>query len=460
MQSSRLRVLPKKIAKGAPPLVCPPDKSVTHRAFLFSLLSPEKSVVRRPLLGQDCLASLEAVRKLGAKVGRHDELIELTGFGVGDFLMRGSKGAPLVLDCQNSGTTMRLLSGLLAGQNGYFHLFGDASLTQRPMARVAKPLAQMGAAIFPRGEKRGTKSSVPTPPIDIELAIDGLRAIDYVTPVASAQVKSAVLLAGLFCREGRTTVTEPSISRDHTERMLRVMGVDVKSEILDGQCARVAIDSSAGRMLAPLSLTVGGDPSSAAFWAAASVMQGQPVSIRNVLLNDTRLGFAVVLGRMGARVTLIRESNEGGEDVGSVEITPSSLVATEVVPTEIPTLIDEVPMLAIASLWGKGTTVFRGVQELRMKESDRLEAILSFIRSIGGNAWAEGDDLFVEGIGGPPAGPRASGGDWFYETLGDHRLAMAAVITADALRREIVLDDADCIKVSYPDFFEHREALS
>ncbi|MBI3542541.1 MAG: 3-phosphoshikimate 1-carboxyvinyltransferase, partial [Deltaproteobacteria bacterium] len=215
-----------------------------------------------------------------------------------------------------------------------------------------------------------------------------------------------------------------------------------------------------GRELRPLDLTVGGDPSSACFWAAASVMQDRRVRIRNVLLNPTRMGFAEVLKRMGAPVTTAVESKAGGEDVGTVDIggAGSSLRATEVKPHEIPTLIDEVPMLAIASLWARGTTAFRGVQELRVKESDRLEAVISFIAEIGGRAWAEGNDLFVEGLGGRPAGPKSS--EWTYETLGDHRLAMASIVTADALRKEIVLDDAECIKVSYPGFFGHREVLA
>ncbi|MBI3544709.1 MAG: 3-phosphoshikimate 1-carboxyvinyltransferase, partial [Deltaproteobacteria bacterium] len=215
-----LRVKPSTISGNAAPLDCPPDKSVTHRSFLFALLSTGKTVVRRPLLGEDCLASLAAVEKLGAKVKRDGERIEISGFGVKEFGAQPPKAAPLRIDCQNSGTTIRLLSGLLAGQHGHFHLFGDASLSQRPMKRVSEPLHRMGAAVFPRGEKRGSGAPVPTPPVDVEPAPGGLKPLAYDLNIASAQVKSAVLLAGLFCSGGETSVTEPSLSRDHTERML------------------------------------------------------------------------------------------------------------------------------------------------------------------------------------------------------------------------------------------------
>lgn len=450
------RVSPLKIASKSAPLVCPPDKSVTHRAFLFSLFSTELSVVRNPLLGEDCLASLESVRRLGGSVQKHDDRVEVRGLGIKTFAGSTDAAHPALIDCQNSGTTMRLLSGILAGQKNYYRLFGDASLSQRPMGRVAQPLSQMGAAIHPRGEKKGS----PTPPLDILPAAGGLRAISYRSNVASAQVKSAVLLAGLWCERGaETIVIEPSLSRDHTERMLRSMGVDVKSARHEDGSASAALSGRAGEELSSLNIQVGGDPSSAAFWACASVMQNRPVTIRNVLLNSTRLGFAEVLKRMDVDVTATKERLEGGEEIGVVAIKArGSMRATEVLSEEIATLIDEIPMLAVAALWATGTTVFRGVQELRVKESDRLAAIIEFMTSIGGRAWAQDNDLFVEGQGGIPIGPTVR--DWYYETLGDHRLAMASIVTADALHREIVLDDVECIKVSYPNFFAHREALA
>lgn len=455
-----LKVKPMQIARSSSPLECPPDKSVTHRSFLFSLLSSGKSVIRKPLLGQDCLASLGAVRKLGARVDGDGDLIEITGFGIRDFGRQPSKHAPLIIDCQNSGTTIRLLSGLLAGQHGYFRLVGDESLSRRPMARVAVPLKAMGAAVFTCDSRGGgADKSAATPPIDVEPAPGGLCAKATRLNVASAQVKSALLLAGLFCRDGETAVNEPSLSRDHTERMLREMGVEVRASVLTDGRAVASLDGAAGRDLKPLDLTVGGDPSSAAFWAAAAVMQDRRVCIENVLLNPTRLGFAEVLRLMGAPIKARPMSNTGGEMVGAIEVTGcGTLCGVEVPAALIPTMIDEVPMLAITSLWASGTTVFRGVQELRVKESDRLEAVIHFIESVGGHAWTEDNDLFVEGRGRAPAGPSAP--EWSYETLGDHRLAMAAVVTADALRKTIVLDDAECIRVSYPSFFKHREILS
>lgn len=450
------RTTPVRIAKNSAPILCPPDKSVTHRAFLFSLFSSGRSVIKNPLFGEDCLASLESVRRLGADVKRAGDMVEINGFGIGQFKGSTDPKNPTLLDCQNSGTTMRLLSGILAGQSSYFKLFGDASLSGRPMGRVSEPLRQMGASVFPRGEKKGS----PTPPIDIEPAHAGLKAIQYRSKVASAQVKSAVLLAGLWCGQSElTSVAEPSLSRDHTERMLRGMGISVESHIKAEGVALASLKGQRGVDFQPLNVTIGGDPSSAAFWACASVMQDRDITIENVLLNPTRLGFVETLKRMGANIKLVRERTEGGEEIGLVEIKAgASLRAAEVAPYEVPTLVDEVPMLAIAALWAKGTSVFRGVQELRVKESDRLEAIIQFITSIGGKAWAVDNDLHVEGLEGAPRGTETRG-EWAYKTLGDHRLAMASVITADALQREIVLDDAECIKVSYPSFFEHRENL-
>jgi 3-phosphoshikimate 1-carboxyvinyltransferase len=321
------------------------------------------------------------------------------------------------------------------------------------MARVSAPLNQMGALVVPRGKHK----DAVTPPIDIQPA-PALRAISHQSKVASAQVKSAVLLAGLWC-DGKTSVSEPALSRDHTERMLRGMGVEVESRVEANGQALASLQGMPGADLSPLRVTVAGDPSSANFWACAAVMQDRGFRMSNMLLNPTRLGFVEVLRRMGAKLTLTEEREEGGEKIGALAIAAgASLRATQVDPHEIPTLVDEIPMLAIASLWAKGQSRFCGVQELRVKESDRLAAIIDFIKTLGGNAWAEGNDLLVEGLGGAPRGPESK--NWSYETLSDHRLAMAAVITADALQREITLDDSECIKVSYPGFFEDREKVS
>ena len=450
-------IVPVSISKDAGPLVCPPDKSVTHRSFLFSLLSKEKSYIRQPLLGQDCLASLEAVRRLGGQVEhKRDDEVEIRGFGVIPIGMKTSPSERLLLDCQNSGTTIRMLSGLLVGQGGYFKMIGDESLSQRPMARVTQPLGEMGAVIRAVGM---APKGVACPPIEIDPATR-LHAHSHAMKISSAQVKSALLLAGIFCGETETTrISEPSLSRDHTERMLRCMGVDVRSTIQADGRAECDLNGHFGKCLSPLAITVGGDPSSATFWACAGVMQSRSVTIEQVLLNPSRMGFVQILRRLGALIEVHGLGIEGGEEVGTIVIKPTfSLVAVEVHAAEVPTLIDEVSMLAITSLWAKGTSIFRGVQELRVKESDRLKAIIEFIRDIGGKAWAKDNDLFVEGLGGRPPGPRSD--EWFYKTLGDHRLAMAAIITADALQKQIFLDDIDCIRVSYPGFFEHREGLS
>jgi 3-phosphoshikimate 1-carboxyvinyltransferase len=447
-------VKPLRIRAGADPLRIPADKSITHRAFLFSLLSPATSRISDPLLGADCVSSLDAVRTLGAEVLRKGESVEIRGFGLRPFRPKSDQD-PLVIDCGNSGTTIRLLCGILSGQNARYRLIGDESLSRRPMARVSDPLGKMGASVEPKG-RHGEKR---TPPVEISEAAEGLWGMSHKLSIASAQVKSALLLAGLWCApKETTTVIEPDLSRDHTERMLRGMGAEVTSAAEAGKGWAASIHGMKGGELAPVTIAVPGDPSSAAFWACAAVMQGARVRLENVLLNPTRLGFARVLKRMGAAIHETREREECGEDVGSLKVGPGTLAGTEVSGHEIPSLIDEIPVLAVTALWARGTTIFRGVQELRVKESDRLEAIVKLIKEIGGAARIEGDDLFVEGLGHEPKGP--SEGLWSYQTLGDHRLAMTAVVAADALRREIVLDDAECIKVSYPGFFTHREALS
>jgi 3-phosphoshikimate 1-carboxyvinyltransferase len=346
------------------------------------------------------------------------------------------------IDCGNSGTTARLLMGVLAGWQGSALLSGDPSLSRRPMRRVTAPLSQMGAR-FSASSQRGEEHRLP-------LIIRGdfpLKAISYDSPVASAQVKSAVLLAGLRA-QGTTSVTEPALSRNHTELLLPAYGVSVAS---DGRTASVV----GGQWLSAADMRVPGDPSSAAFMlVAGALIPRSEVAVRGVLLNPTRNGFLDVMRRMGAHIT-VRERDDwhlGAERVGDVALRHvPQLRATEVAAAELPSLIDEVPILALLATAATGITVFKGAGELRVKESDRLTAIVSGLNALGFAAWATGDDLLVKGgTPHPTSMPLA---------LGDHRLAMTWAIASAAFGLDLKLDGREAVAVSYPGFFVDLQSL-
>jgi 3-phosphoshikimate 1-carboxyvinyltransferase len=335
------------------------------------------------------------------------------------------------LHCGNSGTTARLILGVLAGQKFQATLTGDASLRRRPMRRVTEPLKAMGADIEERGD-------------GLPLTIRGgkLRGLNYKSPVASAQVKSALLFAGLTGNVP-VTIAEPYRSRDHTERLFAHLGFGIHER--NGAIVFEPTVRPSGRP--SVSLTVPGDPSSAAFMVGAAILaEGGELTIENVGVNPTRTGFVVVLERMGAHVERVNLRDEGGEPVADLLVRPAALSGTEVTAAEIPTLVDEVPILAVLASRARGSTVFREVGELRVKESNRLELVAANLRAVGTQAEARGNDLFVEGSHAPPRGR--------VETASDHRLAMAFAVLGTLEGADVKLSEKKSVAISYPAFFE------
>ncbi len=407
----------------------PGDKSITHRALLFGSLARGRSHIGGALTSLDARSSARVLRQLGAGITalRAGSVIEVTG--------RGRLRRPEdVLDCGNSGTTTRLLLGMLAGHRFAATLTGDRSLRRRPMRRVTVPLEQMGAR-FPVMSGDG-----------LPLTIRGgaLRPLRYEQPVSSAQIKSCLLLAGVTGNVD-VAIREPfGRSRDHTERLLRAFGYLVE-EAPDGW-----VEMSPTGRIEPFALQVPGDPSSAAFLAGAALLaEGGELRISGVGINPTRVGFLAVLERMGAAVRIESPVTEFDEPVGDLVVAPASLHATEVRAAEIPGLIDEIPLLAVLASRATGTTVFQHVGELRVKESDRLGLMAANLRAVGAQAEVHGDDLHVGGSDRAPSGR--------VRTEGDHRLAMAFAVLGTVPGARITIDDMRCADVSFPRF---RETLA
>lgn len=419
----------------------PSDKSISHRAVLFAGLAEGASHLERLLPSDDVLSSLAAVRALGAKVdlaqGPRGLSGTIEGFAGEPRPVQDDRCGPLGIDCGNSGTTTRLLLGMTCGLGVSLQLHGDASLSARPMERVMRPLRQMGA----RFECEGGHLPVRV------LPTRGLEAVSYTTEQASAQVKSAVLLAALQA-QGTTSVTEPAASRDHTERLLPAFGVPVRIEGLTASLTGPA-------KLHAHDMGVPGDPSSAAFVAVtAALVEGSDVTIEDVALNPTRTGAFRVLERMGADISYENMREEGAEPVGDVRVRYSPrLHGTVVAPEEIPSLIDEVPVLALAAAAAEGETAFEHAGELRVKESDRFQAVLDLMRALGIRAFGEGDDLHIAG-----GKPRAAG-TLELETRHDHRLAMTYYLAGIAFGLDVRLDDPACVSVSWPGFYDDVAAL-
>jgi 3-phosphoshikimate 1-carboxyvinyltransferase len=403
----------------------PGDKSITHRALLLAALGRGVSHVGGALTSLDARSSARVLRQLGAEISplREGDVLAIKG--------RGRFRAPdRTLDCGNSGTTTRLLLGLLAGHRFRATLTGDASLRRRPMRRVTVPLTKMGA----RFEERGGDG--------LPLTVRGgkLRPIRYAMPVSSAQVKSSLLLAGMVGQVPVDLLEPNGRSRDHTERMLRAFGFAVGER--DGW-----IEFRPGGRVEPFDIQVPGDPSSAAFLVGAAVLaEGGELRIAGVGVNPTRTGFLRVLHRMGAEVAVDASDTSFGEPVADLITRPAVLRRTEVTAGEIPGLIDEIPLLAVLASRADGETVFRDVGELRVKESDRLGLIAGNIRAVGGKAEVRGDDLHVEGFESPPRGR--------VRTAADHRIAMAFAVLGTLPGARIAIDDMACAAVSFPWFPE------
>lgn len=418
----------------------PGDKSISHRSVLFSAMAEGTSHVFGVLDSADVRSSIGAVRALGSEVNLEKQP---DGSLAGDIRGWGGLGPSqpeVAIDCGNSGTTVRLLMGVLAPWDITVELTGDDSLRRRPMRRIAAPLELMGARFAPEG--------ATTLPLSIT-GTRGLAAISYDSPVASAQLKTAILLAGIFA-VGTTSVHEPAPSRNHTELMLPGFGVDV--EAAPGE-ASVA----GGQSLHACDVDVPGDPSSAAFMACAAALRpDSAIDIENVSLNEARIGFARVLERMGADITLNPMGSAGEEPCGTISVSyVEHLHSCEVVGREIASLVDEIPVLALVAAHAEGTTVFHEVGELRVKETDRLAAILEGLSKLGVRAWAEGDDLHIEGTPGlvVPEG-------LVFDSLGDHRLAMTWSLVGFTGAHPVSIRDFEAVRVSYPGFRADIERLA
>jgi 3-phosphoshikimate 1-carboxyvinyltransferase len=408
----------------------PGDKGMSHRALLFAAMADGRSHVSGVAGGEDVGRTRAALRQLGVAVADDGDALTVDGHGVDAFTEPGD-----VVDCGNSGTSIRLLTGLLAGRPFLSVLGGDESLVQRPMARVVEPMRAMGAHVDGRAD--ATK-----PP----LVIRGgeLTGCAHRLAVASAQVKTAIVLAGLQA-QGTTEVTEPQASRDHTERMLGALGAPVAR--VDERAVRITAGAPA-----PFDFAVPGDPSSAAFWVvAATITPGSELVVDDVALNPARIGFVDVLARMGASIEIATTSERLGEPVGELRVTSAALHSTTVEGAEIPWVIDEIPVLAVAAACAEGVTEFRDAAELRVKESDRIATVDEMLSALGVGVEQGDDRLVVRG------GQLQSG---VVDSHGDHRIAMAAAVAAAATEGEIRVRGWRSVATSYPEFADHLATLT
>lgn len=418
----------------------PGDKSISHRAILFSAMAEGTSRLLGVLDSADVRASIEAVQKLGAKVSLEKELDGSLAGGIEGWGAEGPRQPDSPIYCANSGTTARLLMGVLAPWDIDVRIEGDESLSKRPMRRITAPLMKMGVEFEPAGAE--------TLPIT-EHGNRNLKAITYNSPMASAQLKTAVLLAGVYA-DGVTEINEPSVSRNHTELMLPEYGVQTTA---GERTARV----TGPAQMHSAEIRVPGDPSSAAFLMCAAVLTpGSAIQVENVSLNTGRIGFMVTLERMGAEVNTRRTGISGKEPYGIMSACHSpKLHGCEIPGHKIASLVDEVPVLALVAAHAQGITVFRNVQELRAKESDRLDAIVTALGKLGVDAWTEGDDLFIEG---QPDLQVPKG--LVLDSQGDHRLAMAWSLVGLTGKVPVSVTRFECVDVSFPDYLDVMKGLT
>lgn len=402
----------------------PGDKSISHRAVMLGALARGTTEVTHFLTGEDCFSTIACFKAMGVEfINRDSTTVIIKGRG-----LNGLKEPEDVLNVGNSGTTIRLMMGILAGQPFFSAVTGDASIRNRPMGRVAEPLREMGAHIT--GRHNGTLA-----PLAIQGG--GLKPIDFTSPVASAQVKSAVLLAGLFAG-GRTTVREPYKSRDHTERMLGYLGAAVEA-------GEQAVTVTGNPELEGKPIEVPGDISSAAFFmVAAAVLPGSSVRINRVGINPTRTGIIEVLRKMGAEINIINEESANGEPVADIIVSGGDLHGAVIEGPIIPRLIDEIPAITVAAVLAKGETVIRDAAELKVKESDRIATMARELRKLGAEITELEDGMIVNG------GTGITGGNC--ESHGDHRVAMSLAVAGLAAVGETVISGAECIDISFPGF--------
>lgn len=409
----------------------PGDKSISHRAVMLGAIADGTTQVSGFLEGADALSTMHAFRALGVRIeGPVQGKLRIEGVG-----LHGLQPSAAPLDCGNAGTAMRLMMGLLAGQRFASSLIGDASLSRRPMRRVADPLALMGAQVHTTDGR---------PPIRITPGA-GLRGIDFALPVASAQVKSALLLAGLYA-QGTTRVTEPAPTRDHTERMLGGFGVQVE---VDGPRRAV----KGGQALHACAIEVPGDISSAAFFlVAASIVPGSDLLLEHVGINPTRTGVIAILRHMGADITLENPREVGGEPVADLRVRAAALHGIEVPEELVALAIDEFPVLFVAACCAQGRTIVRGAQELRVKESDRIAAMEAGLRACGAQVQATSDGMIIDGH----SGQRFAGAQ--IDARGDHRIAMAFTVAAQRATAPLEILDTANVATSFPNFVALAQA--
>lgn len=410
-----------KIKKAVGQIKVPGDKSISHRAVMLGSLANGVTEISGFLKGADCLSTIDCFRKMGIDIDINVENVTVHGNG-----LRGLKKPDEMLYTGNSGTTTRLLCGILAGQNFDTSITGDASIQKRPMGRVVQPLSMMGAKI--------ENEYCP-------LYITGtkLHGIDYKMPVASAQVKTAIILAGLYA-DGETVIHEIEKSRDHTELMLSAMGADLTVDNLD-------ITVKPTNDLTAVNVDVPGDISSAAFfWVLGAIMPNSQITVTNVGINPTRTGIIDVLKDMGADITLENVHTSAGETVADITVRSSSLKGTTVGGDIIPRLIDELPIIAVAAVFADGQTVIKDAQELKVKETNRIRAVVDEFNKCGIDITETDDGMIING------GKSIHGAD--FKTYGDHRMAMSLTVLAQLADGESTLDDSDCACVSYPTFFD------
>lgn len=410
------------------PVQIPGDKSVSHRALMLSALGEGSSTILNILDGEDVRSTAECLENLGVSIDWHNRDVLVEGVG-----LHGLKQPNNDLDAGNSGTTIRLLSGILAAQPFVSTMTGDASLKKRPMSRIIRPLEAMGISI------RSSDGCAP-------LVIQGQEptAIHYHSPVASAQIKSCVLLAGLFA-DGMTTVTEPAKSRDHTERILPCFGVPVHSDGL-------SVSVSGPAQLKGTTIQVPGDISSAAFFlVAGSIVPESEIVLKNCGINPSRTGILDILTGMGANLNLEQHRIENGEPIADIRVTSSQLKGTVIEGDMIPRVIDEIPILAVAATRAQGETIVRDAAELRVKETDRIDAVVTNLRAMGVQIEAMNDGFRING-------PQDLNGTNL-DSFNDHRIAMAFAVAGLVARGETIIEKAECVDISYPGYFEVLERL-
>lgn len=406
------------------------DKSISHRAIMFASLANGRSEITNFLQGADCLSTISCFQKMGIDIENHGDKIIVPGKG-----LRGLKDPGEILDCGNSGTTTRLISGILSGQNFSTIVTGDDSIQKRPMKRIIEPLTMMGANI-------SSINNTGCAPLRIKGTL--LHGISYSSPVASAQVKSAILLAGLYA-DKITTVTEPALSRNHTEIMLSSFGATIQTHDLSSSI-------SPNPVLEAQKIHVPGDISSAAYFIAAGLLvPGSEILLKNVGINPTRDGIIRVAREMGGKLEILNEKYEGGEKTADILVKSSSLTGIEIGGNIIPTLIDEIPIIAIMAACASGTTIIKDAAELKVKESNRIKVITDNLKAMGCNIEATDDGMVIHG------GTSLKGAT--INSHKDHRIAMSFAIASLLAEDEVTIIDSDCVSISFPNFYSTLRSL-